>query len=63
MKYFVIILLIVLSQISFAQTSIGDEYYQQAKDWLDKGDFTKALKAMENSRAQYLKTKIGIIIF
>ena len=57
MKYSVIILLIVLSRISFAQTSKGDEYYQQAKDWLDKGDFTKALKAMENSRAQYLKDK------
>lgn len=57
MKYSVIILLIVLSRISFAQTSKGDEYYQQAKEWLDKGDFTKALKAMENSRAQYLKDK------
>ena len=29
MKYSVIILLIVLSRISFAQTSKGDEYYQQ----------------------------------
>lgn len=35
MKYSVIILLIVLSQISFAHTSKGDEYYQQAKDWLE----------------------------
>ena len=57
MKYFLLALSVILSHLSVAQTSKGDEYYQQAKDWLDKGDFDKALKSMENARTQYLKSK------
>lgn len=37
--------------------SKGDAYFQEGKNWLDKGNNEKAIKAFQSARAEHLKTQ------
>jgi CHAT domain-containing protein len=50
-------LLISLTSHAHAQESKGGSLYQEAKNWLDKGDTEKAIKTFLASRTEYLKEK------
>lgn len=47
--------IIFLFSPAHAQQSKGDTQYQQAKELLSAGDSKKAIKALSNARAEYLK--------
>jgi CHAT domain-containing protein len=54
-KYFVVSLFLFSSLVGYGQPSKGSSYFQEAKDWLDKGNTAKAIKSFLSSRAEYLK--------
>jgi len=47
----------LLSISSYSQETKGDKYFQEAKDWLDKGSNEKAIQSLLDSRAAYLNAK------
>ncbi len=57
MRYAVLVLFLLLCRAALGQSSAGDDYYQQGKNYLVKKQTEKSLKAFDRARTEYLKEK------